>query len=479
MSKRKERMVLSAAPADSERPIDGTRSLELLGVLELLFKHLTPALCRKVYARTRLTERERKWTFEAIVSFWMAMIVRQPSSLTQGVVQTRRRGADREAMWPEVRAEVNAFFEKCAALRADFFKNLYLSFTESLLADAPESYASWLRPLRERFPNIIVVDGSVLDAVQHKLKLLWAVRETVLPGQLSVFYDLFRGVTRHVAFCPDAHTSEFKRFEEEIDWIPAGSLVMGDRLYGVPRIFETLASRGLQGLFRRNRTPNLKVVRMLDCRRAGRDFLDDALVAFGGGRYGRPAITVRRIRWRSRGRSLDLVTSVLDPAVLSAEQAVALYGQRWSIERMFLDLKKTLKLHGIYGSHPNLVAQQLYATAIVYNAFRVAQARLSIQGEVLPEQLSPEKLFPVLARSSSDWAVSQLTMTGVRQANPGVRLSEPDWRRMGFAWIRLADIIAKHRRGRIKPPRRPGNGGRWKSFAQLAGGKKLLRHVSN
>ena len=44
-----------------------------------------------------------------------------------------------------------------------------------------------LHPLRERFAEIWVVDGSRLDAVAHRLKLLRDVRAPVLPGCLTVF----------------------------------------------------------------------------------------------------------------------------------------------------------------------------------------------------------------------------------------------------------------------------------------------------
>ena len=61
-----------------------------------------------------------------------------------------------------------------------------------------------------------------------------------------------------------------------------------------------------------------------------------------------------------------------------------------------MDLKETLDLHCLYASHPNLVAQQVYAAAIVHTAFRIAQAGIAKQAHVLPEQLSP-------ANSSPSW----------------------------------------------------------------------------
>ena len=172
-----------------------------------------------------------------------------------------------------------------------------------------------------------------------------------------------------------------------------------------------------------------------------------------------------------------MLTDVLDLKMLPSEQAVSLYGMRWSIERMFLDLKKTLKLRNLYAAHPNLVAQQFYATTMVYNAFRVAKAGIAAQAGVLPEQISSQKLFPKLARCSNDWAVSQLTMIGVYEANPGVRLKEPNWRTMPFAYALLDTILTPRRSTHHRRRRFCLSRFRWKSFAHVPGGPSLLRSV--
>ena len=190
----------SAIPEGWDQPAPKDRSVEILDILTLLFRHLTPSLCQTVFQEVREDERQRKWSLEAIARFWTAMIVRHPPSLTQGIAQTRKKGSRRDPLWPRVQAEVNAFFEKCWALRPDFFRALYEGFTQSLLRETPEAYARWMMTLREHFPEILVVDGSRLDAVAHRLKLLWPIRTPILPGCVTVFYDLFRGITRRVVF---------------------------------------------------------------------------------------------------------------------------------------------------------------------------------------------------------------------------------------------------------------------------------------
>src|ERR1039458_8896319 len=200
-------LTLSGIPAGLEKPSAAKFKAELTEAIRLLTDHLTVELCRTVFRRLRKTERERKWTFAAVAQFWAAMIIRQPASLTQGLAEVRKkRGHDK--LWPHVMAESQAFFQKCADLRTDFFQALYHAFTDRLLSEAPQSYASWMADLRQHFPEILAIDGSRLTTICHRLKLLWQVGYRVHPGCINVFYDLFRGVARQVHFYPDAAKSE-------------------------------------------------------------------------------------------------------------------------------------------------------------------------------------------------------------------------------------------------------------------------------
>ena len=70
-----------------------------------------------------------------------------------------------------------------------------------------------------------MVDGSRLDAVAHRLKLLRDVRAQVLPGCVTALYDLYRGITRHLAFNPDAATAELPRATAALEYVPQGHSV--------------------------------------------------------------------------------------------------------------------------------------------------------------------------------------------------------------------------------------------------------------
>jgi hypothetical protein len=82
----------------------------------------------------------------------------------------------------------------------------------------------------------------------------------------------------------------------------------------------------------------------------------------------------RYIRRRRRGTRYEVLTNVLAPRRVSAGEALDLYPYRGSVERLFFDLKEVLNLNRLSAANPNAVAMQVYATAIVYNALRVAQS---------------------------------------------------------------------------------------------------------
>lgn len=93
---RKYPVPTSAIPEGKERPVRKDARVNLLPMLDLLLKHLTPALCQAVFKRHRKEERERKWTLYAVTLFWTAMIIRHPPAIEHGLAETRKgRGRDR------------------------------------------------------------------------------------------------------------------------------------------------------------------------------------------------------------------------------------------------------------------------------------------------------------------------------------------------------------------------------------------------
>jgi len=461
-------------PVEKRLRVDEKQRVDLLGLVELLHKHLTETLCEEVFEQTRDSERQREWSLHALVWFWVAVTIRAPKALTHTLAQS---GIGGDKLLPHVEATSEAFFQKCKDLRSDFFSKLYEALGPRLLNEAAEVYAQELSALREHFPEIWAMDGSQLAEVAHRLKILWKVHAAVLPGRVMAFYDLFRGINRAMCFEPDAAKNENLLAKEALTIVPEGTLILGDRLYGVPGYFEKLSQRKQWGLFRRNGTAKVEIVEVLSRKQDGRILLEDLLVRVGSGANGIPRQLVRLIRYRAGKKKLDLFTNVLNAEKLPADQAVKLYGMRWNIERMFFDLKEVLNLNRFYAANPNAIAMQVYAGVIVYNALRIVQGRIAQMHKIPPEMISPARLFPQAAAVAAKYATVEMTWDDTLRLNPGVKLNKPDYRASGFGTTTLGSILVR-KKDKPRTKGKPNPAHVWETWRKVRGGAALLQKLS-
>jgi len=293
----------------------------LLGTVEVLHEHLTSAVCASVFEAQRVSERRRDWTLEKLAEFWTAVILRGPRSPKQALEEGRKG----QGPFPEVGSSDQAFFARCQGMRPEFFQGLFEAFTKRVLEKESASFQEDFREVGSRFAGRLAVDGSGLDAIAHRLKVLWDERAVVLPGSITAFYDLFQGVSRILRFHEEAHKGELLRVEEALPEVPPETLCIGDRAFGVPRFFESLAERGLYGLARRSKTVKLRTLKVLSRKEGDGTVVQDTLVEAGTGGNGVAPQRLRCIYRRKGKKVIRLLTNVLDPRRLSAEEALALY----------------------------------------------------------------------------------------------------------------------------------------------------------
>jgi hypothetical protein len=429
----------------------GETRVDLLAAVRVIHEHLTAALCETVFARVRSTERRRVLTLQVMAEFWLAVILRAPASLRQALDEARRGSGG----YPMVATSPESFFERAQTLRVEFFEELFDAFLESALPDSEPAFEGALQAQLADFGPVLVVDGSRCDAVARRLKVSWSEEAVVLPGSLLVLYDLFRGVPWRVRFDPDACAAEVPALKDELDGVPEGALLLADRGFCSHRLLGDLKTRGIWAVVRCTKAIALAPGAVLGFSEHEGARVKDTLVTAGTTQRPAERQQLRLIEWKKGGKTLRLLTNVLDPKKLPAAVAVALYLRRWSVERMFYDLKEVLNLHRFYAANANAVGMQVYAAAIVYAALRMAQARIAAAVRLPPERLSVEKLFPKVAAAASEWTSSCRAFLAIVDANPAVTLNEPDWSKQPFAWTTLDTILVEPRRTKRRPPRRP------------------------
>ena len=433
------------------------QQVDLLGTVDVLHEHLTAALCDGVWADVREKERRRELGLTALAEFWTAVILRAPDSLTQALAEANGALAGGAgSSYPRLDVTSQGFFARCKALRPEFFERLFEAFRARLEDAEPRCFATRHQDLARRFGGRVwMLDGSSLDQVARRLKVLWSDRRVPVPGMVVAFYDLCLGRLARLHHTRELQPQEGPCARALMGEVPAGTLVVGDRLYGQPIFLAAASEHGISMLVRRSRKVNFVPEKRLSSRRVGGALIEEWAGTFGTA-PGTKAQQVRLIRCRKGRRCFELVTNVLDPELLGADEALDLYRKRWQVERLFFELKEVLNLHRFYAGNLNAVAMQIYAAAIVHLAFKAAQARIARSAGIEPESLSTQKLFPRVAAASTSLATAELTFTAVERANPDVRLKKPDWRDMPFARVKLSDVLIEKRgpggrKRRIKP----------------------------
>jgi hypothetical protein len=274
--------------------------------------------------------------------------------------------------------------------------------------------------------------------------------------------------------CVDAAAGELARAQAALGTLPRDTLVLADRLSGNGVWFATLAAQGCWGLVRQNRRLGLRKRQRLARRPVQGGWLTDWLVDAGGSRS-IPPQRLRHIRWQRGATVRAVLTNVLDPARLSAAEALALYPCRWRVERLFFDLKEVLNLHRVDAGNPNAIAMQVYAAGCVYNAMRVAQGEVAEAGGIPPEAISPAKFFPKMAAACHCAALFALWFLDTQAANRGWRLRKPPVQQRRFGRVQLDAILVElrtlpRRKRRFCKTRR-----KWKSLSHVRGGRRLLK----
>lgn len=449
-------------------PTTADPQIDLLGILDVLHAHLDKSLSDSAWSKLRVHERQSKWTLDLLVQFWVAVTLAPPPSLRQALAQAQ---GIPESLYPAPEATPEAFFARSQSLRWEFFEEVFRGFHARATEGLEGGFAAELAPIAKRFAGLVAVDGSGLDAVARRLKVLWGKPEVPLPGSLLALYDIRRGVLAQLDFDVRADAAEFPRATSLLSRLPAETLVVGDRLYGVPKFFAALAEHELFGITRRFGPVLLGERQLVSSQVTSEGTIEDYDVLAGTPQRTRQPL--RYIRLVRRGKVvLELFTNVLDRQKLSAQEALLLYRHRWPIERLFSDLKEVLNLDRFHGANTNAAGMQVFATAMVHTAMRITQARIAQQVKLAPEALSTKKLFPKVATLSAHLAGARQALEEVRALNPGRNLKMPTLRSLPFASIPLSSILVEKGRETRRPPRPPKPRGEWRSLPRRKGPTK-------
>lgn len=340
----------------SKRPLVAPPDAE---ISQRLTEIVHPATLAQAAHYHDLGLRERVLNLPVMVALVLSMIWRQIAGVSDLVRLLRDEGLLWATAQPVSQQAVSA---RLRTLPAELFQRLLLA----ILPQLQERWQMRQRPLppeiawaQRQYRQVLIHDGSTLDALLRKVGLLREADTSPLAGRMTALLDLASRLPRQVWYEEDAQAHDQRCWPQLLAALTAGSLVIFDLGYTNFRVFAQLAAAQVTWLTRAKSNLAYEVERHLQRTAA----VHESLVWIG---QGAERQLVRLISVLYQGTWYRYLTNELDTERLPAPYAVALYWQRWRIEDAYAIVKRLLGLAYFWVGAQNGVALQLWATWLLY-----------------------------------------------------------------------------------------------------------------
>jgi hypothetical protein len=324
---------------------------------------LTPAIFEQMAYYRQLKMRERILTLPLMVALVVTILWRQVPS----VRELTRMLAREDLLWCKaVDVRQQSLSERFLVFPAELFERVY----KALLPELKERWEQrQRRPLplsiqvaRDHFDQILVADGSTLEALFRKLGSLAEAPAGQLAGKMCVVIDLVRQLPIELWFREEAQAFDTNFIADLLALVGEKTLLILDRGFYDFQFFADLMTNGTQFITRLKSNTKVQVVNRLSYT----DSVKDMIVRLGTGQNGTPILTLRLIEVRFEQQWYRYVTSVLDPQVLPPFVVADLYRRRWRIEDAFNTAKRLLNLAYLWTGSVNGIQMQIWATWLFY-----------------------------------------------------------------------------------------------------------------
>ncbi len=417
-------------------------------VLENLFQ---PQRLDALFERVAQRQYTRKLLFSALVELMFAVVLCiEPSVYSAYRVRKKRLRVSDQAVY-------------------DKLDGMELGVAAALVEDSAQQAAAvidalgarrqpWLRGYRVR-----ILDGNHLSGTEHRLEELRTTWAAALPGKALDVIDPETGLSTHVFLTPDGHAQERSLLDEVLAQVQKRDLWIADRNFCTLKFLFGIAAAGASFVIRQHGTLKGKLRgrrRLIGVGPSGKIYEQAVEWTYDGVTRTLRRITIELTKpTRDGDYTLHVLTNL--PANISALVVAKLYGQRWTIETLFLEVTQTLACEIDTLGYPKAALFTFCLALVAANAVAVIKAALrAAHGETEADELSGYYLALEIEQ----------TYDGMMVALPS-----PRWelfRRMGpepFA-AALKEMAAhvdrsryrKAKRGPKKPPPKRGryrNGG--------------------
>jgi hypothetical protein len=267
-------------------------------------------------------------------------------------------------------------------------------FLATNLQELSEPFAAW------RGHRVILVDGTCVSMPDtpelHKHFGTSAGRGGKRRYPLGRMVSLALGNTMAVlAYALGRYRdSEQSLLRPLLAGLRQGDLLVADRHFAGANLYAEYLAAGLHFLTRAHQALNISRLRRLEGY-GPNDFVADLPIGQACRRKDptmpgtvRVRLIQAAVRTRGRREVMWFVTSLLEDAIYPAWEIVELYGRRWRIETLFLQLKRGLSADVLRSKTAAGVRKELAACVAALNVVRAVMLEAAMAHEVDPMRLS-------------------------------------------------------------------------------------------
>ena len=330
---------------------------------EQLSKLLTPAIAGQLAYYRQLGLRSRILNLPLMVAAVLTILWRQVPSVNE----LSRMLAREDLLWCEaVKVSQQALSERFLVFPAELFervlKSLLPQFKERWWQRQQRPLPPGVQIAQASFEQIWTADGSTLEAVFRKLKVLEDVPLGQLAGKICTVIDLKTRLPVEIWFSERARANDSSFIPDLLALVPEKSLLILDRGFYDFTFFADLVTQGAAFITRIKKNAKVEVLEVI----TSTDTVKDLIIVLGSGQNQTPKLTLRLVEIRFGRLWYRYLTSVLDPHILPPFVVADLYRRRWRIEEAFNTVKRLLNLAYLWTGSVNGINLQIWATWLFY-----------------------------------------------------------------------------------------------------------------
>lgn len=324
---------------------------------------ISPAVANQLAYYRQLGLRSRILNLPLMVAAVLTMMWRQVPSVNE----LSRMLVREDLLWCQaVKVSQQSLSERFLVFPAELFERVF----KELL---PQLQQRWhqrqSRPLpesisyaRSHFEQIWAADGSTLEALFRKLKVLEDVPVGQLAGKICTVVDLLTRLPVEVWFREQARAHDTTFMPDLLLLATTKTLLILDRGFYDFDFFALLLKQGTAFITRPKKNAFFIVAKTLTNTTKVKDYV----IFLGTGQNNTPVLQLRLIEVRFGKVWYRYLTSVLDPKVLPPFVVADLYRRRWRIEEAFHTVKRLLNLSYLWTGSVNGIQLQIWATWLFY-----------------------------------------------------------------------------------------------------------------